>query len=56
MIGLPGSSPKLDLEMFKVLFRDERFKPDALKIYPCMVLRGTRLYELLKKRKRNWDN
>lgn len=49
MPGLPGSSPKLDLEMFKILFRDERFKPDALKIYPCMVLKGTKLYEMWKK-------
>ncbi len=51
MLNLPGSNCKRDLEMFKILFQDERFKPDALKIYPCMVLRGTKLYNLWKKGK-----
>ncbi|MEM3030761.1 MAG: tRNA uridine(34) 5-carboxymethylaminomethyl modification radical SAM/GNAT enzyme Elp3 [Candidatus Micrarchaeia archaeon] len=34
-----------DVEDFRRLFEDERFKPDMLKIYPCLVLEGTRLYE-----------
>lgn len=45
MPGLPGSDPKCDLEMFKVIFEDERFKPDAMKIYPTLVMPGTKLYE-----------
>ncbi|MCD4760084.1 tRNA uridine(34) 5-carboxymethylaminomethyl modification radical SAM/GNAT enzyme Elp3 [archaeon] len=45
MPGAPGSSPKKDLEMFKILFKNKDFKPDALKIYPCMVMPNT---ELLK--------
>jgi len=49
MPGLPGSSPERDLEMFKVLFSDERFKPDAIKIYPTLVVKGTELYEMWKK-------
>ena len=49
MIGLPGA--RNDVKMFKDLFRDERFRPDALKIYPCMVLKGTKLYEYWKKKK-----
>ncbi len=48
MPGLPGSSEKLDLEGFKKLFSDENFKPDMLKIYPCMVMKGTKLYDLWK--------
>ena len=46
MPGLPGSSPERDLEMFKMLFTDERFKPDAIKIYPTLVIKGTELYEM----------
>ena len=45
MPGLPGSTLEQDKEMFEILFSDERFKPDMLKIYPCMVLKGTPLYE-----------
>lgn len=43
MPGLPSSSPKKDLEMFRMLFSDERFKPDQLKIYPCQVMKGSEL-------------
>ncbi|MGC8929349.1 MAG: tRNA uridine(34) 5-carboxymethylaminomethyl modification radical SAM/GNAT enzyme Elp3 [Candidatus Woesearchaeota archaeon] len=49
MLGLPGSSKETDVEMFKTLFEDQRFKPDALKIYPTMVLKGTELYDSWKK-------
>lgn len=45
MPGLPGSNFESDSRMFKKLFSDERFKPDMLKIYPCLVIKGTRLYE-----------
>ncbi len=45
MPNLPGSTPKRDVSMFHDLFNDERFKPDMLKIYPCMVLAGTELYK-----------
>jgi elongator complex protein 3 len=43
MPGLPGSNPKKDLELFKKLFSDWRFKPDQLKIYPCQVIQGSQL-------------
>ncbi len=46
MPGLPGSDYRRDLEAFHRLFRDEDFRPDALKIYPTLVLRGTKLYEM----------
>lgn len=45
MPGLPESSPEKDIEMFKEIFEDEDFKPDFLKIYPCMVMPGTKLEE-----------
>jgi elongator complex protein 3 len=40
-----------DVHMFKQLFSDPRFRPDALKIYPCLVLEGTELHELWRKKK-----
>ena len=51
MIGLPGSNKKKDFEMFKKLFKDERFKPDQLKIYPCQVIKGAKLEDLFRKGK-----
>ena len=51
MLGLPGSSPWRDLEGLKKLFDDPDFRPDMIKIYPCMVLKGTKLYDLWKKGK-----
>ncbi len=44
MPGAPKSSIKKDIEMFKILFSKDEFKPDALKIYPCMVMPNTKLY------------
>ncbi len=38
-----------DLEMFRQLVEDPRFRPDAVKIYPALVLEGTGLYELWKR-------
>jgi len=37
MLGLPGSTKERDLEMFRIVFEDERFKPDMIKIYPCLL-------------------
>ncbi len=46
MPGLPGSTEKKDIEAFHVLFTDENFKPDMIKIYPTLVIEGTKLYDL----------
>ncbi len=43
MPGLPGSSPEKDLALSRMLFEDERFRPDGLKLYPTMVVEGTEL-------------
>ena len=51
MPGLPGSNAEKDLELFKKLFSDERFKPDQLKIYPCQVLKGSGLEKIYWKGK-----
>lgn len=39
---------KEDLKMFKQLFSDENFKPDMLKIYPCLVTKGSEIYDMWK--------
>ncbi|MBR9692170.1 tRNA uridine(34) 5-carboxymethylaminomethyl modification radical SAM/GNAT enzyme Elp3 [Candidatus Woesearchaeota archaeon] len=51
MLGLPGISKKEDLDGLKELFNNPDFKPDMLKLYPCMVVEGTKLYNLWKKKK-----
>jgi elongator complex protein 3 len=48
MPGLPGSTPEHDLELSRVLFDDERFRPDGLKLYPTMVVEGTELEKWYK--------
>jgi len=47
---MPGllSNPDMDLRMFKRIFNDDSFKPDMLKIYPCLVTYGSKLYSLWK--------
>src|SRR5947207_2753662 len=45
MLGLPGCDAKRDLDAFRRIFADPDFKPDMLKIYPCLVTPGTQLYE-----------
>jgi elongator complex protein 3 len=48
MPGLPGSDEKRDLAGFRALFNDDRFKPDMIKIYPTLVIEGTRLFDMWK--------
>jgi elongator complex protein 3 len=45
MLGLPGTSQKRDLEGLERLFSNPLFRPDMLKIYPCMVMRGTPVFD-----------
>ncbi len=45
MPGLPGMDPGKDRADFARLFEDPSLRPDMLKIYPCLVLPGTGLYE-----------
>ena len=48
---MPGlfADEREDLKMFKQLFSDDNFKPDMLKIYPCLVTKGSELYDLWQK-------
>jgi elongator complex protein 3 len=49
MPGLPGSDLQKDLASFKQLFSDSRFRPDMMKIYPCLVMEGTELFDWWKR-------
>ena len=51
MPGLPGSSFKKDVLMFKKLFSNSKYKPDMLKIYPTLVIDGTELFKQWKQGK-----
>jgi elongator complex protein 3 len=48
MPGLPGSDYHRDLNCFRELFANPEFKPDMLKIYPCLVVKGSTLYDWWK--------
>ncbi|MFX1560715.1 MAG: tRNA uridine(34) 5-carboxymethylaminomethyl modification radical SAM/GNAT enzyme Elp3 [Promethearchaeota archaeon] len=48
MPGLPGATVESDLDTFKQLFSDPRFRPDMLKIYPTIVVKNTKLYDWWK--------
>jgi len=44
MPNLPGSDPDKDIAMARLMYEDERFRPDFLKIYPAQVIEGTELF------------
>ncbi len=51
MPGLPGSSARKDLRLFKKLFKNQDFKPDQLKLYPCQVMPCSELEDMYWKKK-----
>jgi elongator complex protein 3 len=51
MPGLYKSTIKKDKEMFIKLFKNPAYKPDFLKIYPCVVLKNAQLYKFYKNKK-----
>ena len=48
MPGMPGSNTQKDLEAFNRIFTDAAFKPDMIKIYPCLAIDGTKAYQWYK--------
>ncbi len=44
MLGLPSQTKAAMLQEIKELFQNPDYKPDMLKLYPCLVLPGTPLY------------
>jgi len=49
MPGMPGSNPQKDIAAFKRVFTDAAFKPDMIKIYPCLCIAGTKANEWYEK-------
>lgn len=49
MPGLPGSDLERDIELFRTIFADPAFRPDMLKIYPTLVIAGTKLFDMWKR-------
>jgi elongator complex protein 3 len=49
MPNLPGIEFKRDINAFKKIFNNSKFKPDAIKIYPTLVIPNTKLYHMWKK-------
>jgi elongator complex protein 3 len=49
MPGLPGSNREKDLAAFRRVFTNPAFKPDMIKIYPCLCIAGTKAYEWFQK-------
>jgi elongator complex protein 3 len=45
---MPNTTSGEDLENFRKIFENDAFKPDMLKIYPTLVIEGTKLYDLWK--------
>lgn len=43
MINLLGATPGDDIEGYRQLMEDERFRPDEVKLYPCALVAGTPL-------------
>jgi elongator complex protein 3 len=50
MPNLYGATPASDRADFARLWSDPDMQPDELKIYPCALVEGTRLYELWQQR------
>jgi len=48
LTGLKKMDMKKELKMFRELFKNPDYRPDELKIYPTLVISGTKLYDLWK--------
>jgi elongator complex protein 3 len=49
MPGQPGMSTAMSREDFRRLFDDPQWRPDYLKIYPTLVVEGTRVYDMWRR-------
>ena len=49
MPNLYGSTPQKDIEDYKKVFSDPKFRPDEIKIYPCSLIASAELMQYYKK-------
>lgn len=49
MPGQPGMTRDMNIKDFERIFNNEEWKPDYLKIYPTLVVKGTRVYDMWKR-------
>ena len=45
MPNLPGATPESDLESARQIVDDPAYRPDAMKLYPCVVIESAELYQ-----------
>ncbi|MFA5333596.1 MAG: tRNA uridine(34) 5-carboxymethylaminomethyl modification radical SAM/GNAT enzyme Elp3 [Candidatus Nanoarchaeia archaeon] len=50
MTNMIKSTPKLDYSSFKKIFSSTDYLPDMVKIYPTLLIKGTKLYSLFEKK------
>ena len=48
MPNLPGATPAGDLESARTLFEDGAYRPDTMKLYPCVVIESAELFDWWK--------
>ena len=48
MPQLPGATPRSDLADLRTIFDDQRFRPDMIKIYPCVTVELAELHSWWK--------
>ena len=51
MPDLLGSTPAKDFAMMKKVFTNPNFRPDQIKLYPCVVTKYAEIYKLYKNKK-----
>ncbi|AKA49514.1 hypothetical protein IX51_10880 [uncultured archaeon] len=51
MPGMPGASIEDDKKSFDLMIKDPAYRPDMLKIYPTLVVKGTAIYRMWKQGK-----
>ena len=49
MPGQPGMDREMCIEDFRRLFEDSAWRPDYLKIYPMLIVRGTATYDMWRR-------
>jgi elongator complex protein 3 len=49
MPGLPNVNFDMDFQAFQTIFENQDYKPDMIKIYPTLIVKGTKLYDMWKK-------